>query len=127
MKYKYNISEKKVKALKEKMKVLKIASDDIEESFSLGSGKGGQKINKTENCVRLHHIPTGIRVSCQRERERNKNRFLALRLLVEKIEEKQEPGNSSRLIKIEKMRKQKKRRQRRTKQKEEEQQQPDPD
>jgi protein subunit release factor B len=115
---KFNISDKKVNALKEKMEVLSISSDDIEENFSLGSGKGGQKLNKTEICVNLHHIPTGIRVSCQKERERSKNRFLALRLLVERIEEKQAPQDSARLKKIDKMRKQKKRRQRRTKKKE---------
>lgn len=38
---------------------------DISEKFVLGWGPGGQKINKTANCVFLTHTPTGISVKCQ--------------------------------------------------------------
>ena len=38
---------------------------DLEETFITGWGPGGQAINKTANCVRLTHIPTGISVKCQ--------------------------------------------------------------
>jgi len=110
---KFNISEKKVESLFKKLKDLNIMLSDIEESFVLGSGKGGQKVNKTANCVRLHHVPTGIRVSSQRSRERNQNRFFALRQLCEKIENLLSPKDSPAMKKIEKMRKQKKRRKRR--------------
>ena len=33
---------------------------DIEEQFIKGFGPGGQKTNKSNNCVVLKHIPTGI-------------------------------------------------------------------
>lgn len=33
---------------------------DLIESFVKGFGNGGQKINKTSNCVVLKHTPTGI-------------------------------------------------------------------
>ena len=111
----FNISEKKVAALMEKMKRLSISLDDIEESFAKGGGKGGQKINKTSNAVSMRHVPTGLRVTCQRERERNKNRFIALRSLVEKIEEHICPGSSAASKKIDKIKKQKARRKRRSK------------
>lgn len=35
-------------------------NDEIEEKFVKGWGKGGQKVNKTSNCVELKHIPTGL-------------------------------------------------------------------
>ncbi len=111
----FNISEKKVRALMVKIEELGIILDDIDESFTRGSGKGGQKVNKTSNAVSLHHKPTGMRVTCQRERERNKNRFIALRSLVEKIEEQMNPGSSKASKEAEKIRKQKSRRKRRNK------------
>lgn len=39
-----------------------LLEDDIEEKFVKGFGKGGQKVNKTNNCVELKHRPTGIHV-----------------------------------------------------------------
>ncbi len=117
LKEKFNISPGKVEALLKKMEELAIKPADIEETFVKGSGSGGQKINKTSNGVRLHHVPTGTTVFCQKERERNKNRFLALRLLVEKIGEGLEPGIVPRDKAADKIRKQKARRTRRSKSK----------
>lgn len=59
---------------------------EIEETFAKGSGKGGQKINKTMNRVVLVHKPTGLRVSCQEVRDLDTNRKLARRMLVEKLD-----------------------------------------
>ena len=39
---------------------IKILAKDIEESFVKGNGPGGQKVNKSSNCVVLKHKPTGI-------------------------------------------------------------------
>lgn len=59
---------------------------DVEERFILGSGKGGQKIQKTSSCVWLRHVPTGVEVRCQRERSQALNRQLAWRELIGKLE-----------------------------------------
>jgi protein subunit release factor B len=61
---------------------------EVEERFIRGSGKGGQKINKTSSTVWLQHRPTGIEVRCQRERSQAANRELAWTELCEKLEER---------------------------------------
>lgn len=63
--------------LAERMERLGILEEDLEERFVLGSGSGGQKINKTSSCVYLKHLPSGHEVSCQESRSREKNREIA--------------------------------------------------
>ena len=109
----FSVSPAKIQALKEKMDRLKLDLHLIEESFVRGSGKGGQKINKTSNAVVLRYAPLNLMVKCQRERQRNLNRFLALRELVDQIEMKISPQSSARLKEWERIRKQKERRTRR--------------
>lgn len=109
----FEVSESKQKALLEKIKRLNIDVQKIEENFVRGGGKGGQKINKTANCVQLFYSPLQISVRVQRERKRSLNRFLALRELVEQVEMKISPETSERLKAYKKIRKQKDRRQRR--------------
>src|SRR5258706_13545507 len=82
------ISPTKEAALHVKMQSLGIHERDIDESFIRSSGKGGQHVNKTSSCVYLRHRPTGLSVKCQQERSQALNRFLARRLLVEKIEQR---------------------------------------
>jgi peptide chain release factor len=72
--------------LAERMALLGIHEEDLEEQFIQGSGPGGQKINKTANCVRLVHLPSGLGVSCQESRSREQNRELARIRLCELIE-----------------------------------------
>ena len=92
---------------------MKINLTDIEEQFIRGSGKGGQKINKTANCVRLNYSKLNIEVKTQKDRRRSINRFLALRELVDRIEMRVSPQTSQRLAEFEKLRRRKaKRRQR---------------
>ena len=51
------------------LKNLKIDSKDLEWKYVKGSGNGGQKVNKTNNCVLLTHTPTGLQVKCHETRE----------------------------------------------------------
>jgi len=110
-------SEKKLKELELRIKMLGINKRDITEKFVRSSGKGGQNVNKVATCVQLKHLPTGIMVKIGSERSQNLNRFLAMRLLVDKLEEIQTGKKSSRLKKADKLRKQKKKRKKRAKQK----------
>ncbi|MFN4872430.1 MAG: peptide chain release factor family protein, partial [Akkermansiaceae bacterium] len=70
-------SPDKIAALEQRMLALGIVPDDLLEKFVRGSGAGGQKINKTSNCVFLKHLPSGIAIKCQMDRSREMNRFLA--------------------------------------------------
>lgn len=110
------VSPEKIKTLEEKMQRLGIKNSDITEKFVLASGHGGQHVNKTSTCVYLKHLPTGIEVKCYETRERELNRFLARRILADRIEEKL-TGTSERMREIEKIRKKKARNKRRSKQK----------
>ncbi|MBI5243673.1 MAG: peptide chain release factor-like protein [Elusimicrobia bacterium] len=109
----FDVRPEKLKALRERIARLKIDLAQVEESFTRGGGKGGQKINKTSNCVALRYAPLGLSVRCQRERRRSLNRFLALRELVDKIEMRISPETSERLQELERLRKRKARRERR--------------
>jgi protein subunit release factor B len=111
------VSPGKEKSLLERMQALGVREQDIEEQFVRSSGAGGQKVNKTSSCVVLHHRPTGIRVKCQQERSQALNRFLARRILLDKIEAKLRGADSAEQQQIAKIRRQKKRRSRRAKQK----------
>lgn len=91
--------------------------EDVDESFVRGSGPGGQKINKTASAVQLIHRPTGIEVKIQRYREQSKNRLVAWKTLLLKLEEKVKGAESKIQREIYKIKKQKQRRSRRAKDK----------
>ena len=109
------VSPAKEKSLLRRMQALGVREQDIEEQFVRSSGAGGQKVNKTSSCVVLHHRPTGIRVKCQRERAQALNRFLARRILLNKIETKLRGAESAEQQEIARIRRQKRKRSRRAK------------
>ena len=116
----YAVSKAKLDALQQKMEQLGIQKADFSEKFIRSQGKGGQKVNKTATCVYLTHLPTQITVKCQTSRSQSLNRFLAMRLLVDKVEELKLGKASSRGKLLEKIKKQKQKREKRAKNKREE-------
>ena len=111
------MKKEKSEELQERLKRLQVREDDLIEKFILGSGKGGQKINKTSSCVYLKHIPSGFEIKCQRDRSRERNRYLARKELCERLEKQIEGKRSEKEQLIEKIRRQKRRRSRKSKEK----------
>lgn len=111
------INPLKEDALREKMNALGIYERDLDEQFVRSGGKGGQSVNKTSTCVCLRHRPTGLAVKCQQERSQAVNRFLARRLLIEKIEQQVLRIKTEAQQRAEKIRRQKRRRSRRAQEK----------
>jgi protein subunit release factor B len=111
----FGVRPEKQEALRRKMERLGIREADIVEKFIHGGGKGGQKINKTASAVYLKHRPTGIEVKCQSSRSQLLNRFLARRILADKIEEKVLGKKAEEEQRVEKLRRQKRKRSRRAK------------
>lgn len=113
----FTVSTEKEKALLERMASLGVAESDFRETFVRSSGPGGQKVNKTSSCVQLVHVPTGLSVKCQRERSQAVNRFLARRLLLDRIERLQKGVVEAERDRAEKIRRQKRKRSKRAKEK----------
>lgn len=59
---------------------------NVEEKFQRGSGKGGQAVNKLNNCVLLRHLPSGIVIRCHRTRSLELNRKFAREELHQRLQ-----------------------------------------
>lgn len=94
------VTPRKLQELAARMAELGVQDRDLEESFVRGSGKGGQKTNKTNNCVCLVHRPSGIVVKCRREREREVNRYLARRALCDELDHRLNGALSARAAEL---------------------------
>ncbi len=91
------VTEKKKNRLRARIERLGIDLREVREGFLRARGPGGQKVNKTSSAVCLRYPPLDLVVKWSRERSRALNRFLALRELVDEIEERISPETSKRL------------------------------
>jgi protein subunit release factor B len=106
----FEVSPDKETQLAQRMASLGVREADIEESFVRSGGHGGQNVNKTSTCVMLLHRPTGLQVKCQETRQQGLNRFLARKLLLDKIESIRKQRAAAERARVEKIRRQKRRR-----------------
>ena len=107
------ITKKKWNNLVERMSSLGIDQENLIENFIKGSGKGGQKINKTSSCVQIKY--KDFEIKCQKTRYQPDNRYWARVELCERISQKRLDLLSRKENEQHKIRKQKKRRSRRAK------------
>lgn len=82
---------------KPKAEDIKIKPEDLKIDTFKSSGPGGQNVNKRESAVRITHLPTGIVVASQSERNQPKNKDNAMAILSAKLLEKKEEEEHSKL------------------------------
>jgi len=67
-----------------------ISPNELKIDFYRASGPGGQYVNRRETAVRITHLPTGLVVTSQTERNQLQNKENALAILGAKLLEKKE-------------------------------------
>lgn len=106
------IETNKLDIVTKQLEKLGVFADDLIEKYILGQGSGGQKINKTSSCVYLKHIQSGIEIKCQQTRSREENRYLARKMLLDKLVEAKQKLKQARLEEQAKTRRQTRKRSR---------------
>merc|ERR1719333_813641 len=76
----------RLKSFIDRSSVPVLKPEELEEKVTLGSGPGGQAVNKTANAVFLKHLPTGLWVKCHQTRSIESNRKIARQLLLGKLD-----------------------------------------
>ena len=69
------------------------------EVFKAG-GAGGQSVQKNSTAVRITHVPTGLKASCQNERSLYQNRTIAMGILAARLMEREMAERAKKMDKI---------------------------
>ncbi len=83
--------------LKPKKTEINISPADLRVDTYKAGGPGGQYVNKTESAIRITHLPTGVVVTCQSERNQQQNKEAAMGILAARLLQRQEESNLSAL------------------------------
>ena len=67
---------------------IEVKDADLKIDVYHSSGAGGQSVNTSNSAVRITHLPSKIVVTCQNERSQLKNKEIALKILKNKLYEK---------------------------------------
>lgn len=68
---------------------INIKPEDLKIDYYRASGPGGQYVNKRETAVRITHLPSGVKVSCQKERLQGLNKNKAMKVLISRLFQKE--------------------------------------
>ena len=79
---------------------IEIDTDDLKIEVFKAGGAGGQSVQKNSTAVRITHLPTGIKVSCQNERSQYQNKTIAMRILLARLVELAEKERASETAKL---------------------------
>ena len=82
---------------KPESKEINIKPDELKIDHYRSSGPGGQNVNKRETAIRITHIPTGLVVTSQTERNQLANKENAMAILSARLLEKKEEEEMSKL------------------------------